>query len=120
MIADAPGLLTPELDIVIEPADAMIILAYEGEANRIHRWERKAAENDLDVLAEFVSVMDPGRRPFWDRTAGKGVVRGVQLEEFRIRRLDAYDATTRRIIRRLGRHLIDMAAHSAERSDSSR
>lgn len=114
VLADTPGLLTPELDIVIAPADAIVILAHDEEFNRIHQWERKAEECDLEVLATFVTVFGDDQQPFWDRTTGEGVVESVDIEAFRAHRLDAYGTPTLRIIRQLSQYLIDRTVQSLD------
>ncbi|UPV99832.1 hypothetical protein M0R88_15095 [Halorussus gelatinilyticus] len=38
VLADTPGKLSPELDIVAEPADAMILLVNAEKTDRIHDW----------------------------------------------------------------------------------
>jgi hypothetical protein len=114
VVADAPGRLTPELDIVMEPADAMILLASAEKADRIDDWLDRAERFDIDVGWVLTTVLADAE-PGWnaaDSSDGvrRGVVRTVERDEFEAHRIDAFDPKSAEMVRRVSADLAALAA----------
>lgn len=106
VVADAPGLLTKELNIVISPADTMIILASNEKKHEVNNWRKKAQEENMDVLATITTVLDQDKEPYWNPEAGEGLIRSVGREDYKTGNLKSYDDSSKRILRELGFSLI--------------
>lgn len=124
VVADAPGRLTEELDVVVEPADAMVVLASREKADRIEAWKARADRLDVAVRWVLVSVLDADVEPGWvtefDSAAEfewtaesdgvrEGVIRSIDRGEFEDSGLTAYDDTSSRMIRQLSTDLLESA-----------
>lgn len=124
VVADAPGRLTEELDVVVEPADAMVVLASREKADRIESWKARADRLDVAVRWVLVSVLDADVEPGWvtefdsavefEWTAEsdevrEGVIRSIDRGEFEDSGLTAYDDTSSRMIRQLSTDLLESA-----------
>lgn len=124
VVADAPGRLTAELDVVVEPADAMVVLASDERADEIEAWRARADRLDVAVRWVLVSVLHADVEPGWvtgfDSAAGfewtlesdgvrEGVVRSIDRGDFEERGLAAYDDTSARMIRQLSTDLLESA-----------
>lgn len=115
VLADSPGLITSELRTVIEPADAMILLASKEKSEKIDDWRDVARREGLHVFAELTTVLDEDLDPKWDdRNDRNGTLRSVDREDYEERRLHAFDEVTRRMVKQLGTDLLEEAA-STER-----
>lgn len=111
VLADSPGLITEELRIVIEPADTMILLASREKNEKLDDWKEVAREADLNVFAEFTTVLEGDFEPGWvDRSDRRGTLRSVDREDYEEQRLHAFDDTTRRMVKQLGTDLLKEAA----------
>lgn len=110
VVADAPGLITDELRTVVEPADAMIILASNEKRDKIEEWQELAEEQNIAVFAELTTILEEDLEIGWrDRQARKGVLQSVEREEFEERQVDALDDTTHRLIKQVGTDLLEEA-----------
>lgn len=113
VIADAPGMITEELKIVIAPADAIIILASYEKQDRIDEWKEVASDQNLDVFAEITTILEEDLEIGWrDRDARKGTLQSVEREEFIDRQIETFDDTTRRLLRQLGTDLLKEASRN--------
>ena len=111
VLADSPGLITKELRIVIEPADAMILLVSREKNEMTADWREVARKEGLDVFAELTTILDADRDPGWEeRRTRKGTLRSVDREDYETQRLDAFDETTRRMVKQLATDLLREAA----------
>jgi molybdopterin-guanine dinucleotide biosynthesis protein len=111
VVADAPGLITDELRIVLEPADAIIILANYEEQEKIADWRDIAESNDMQVFAELTSILDEDLDPGWDqRESREGIIRSIEREEFGEGDGMAFDDTTRRMIRQVATDLLKLCS----------
>jgi GTPase SAR1 family protein len=109
VVADAPGLITDELRIVLEPADAIIILANYEEQEKIADWRDVAESNDMQVFAELTSILGEDLDPGWDqRESREGIIRSIEREEFGEEEGMAFDDTTRRMIRQIATDLLKL------------
>jgi len=107
VLADAPGLITDELQTVIEPADAMIIVASREREEKIADWKNKASEMDISVFAEFTTVLEDDVGAGWlSRDERIGVLRSVSREEFEQRQINSLDDPTRRVLKQLATDLL--------------
>lgn len=115
VLADSPGLITDELRIVIEPADAMILLASKEKNEQKDDWREVAQQEGLDVFAELTTVLDEDVEPGWnDRDDRNGTLRSVDRENYESQRLRAFDDATRRMVKQLGTDLLEEAATSVD------
>lgn len=107
VIADAPGLITEELQIVIEPADAIIILANYEERERIDDWREVVESNGMEVFAELTSILEEDLDAEWEeRETREGVIRSIEREDFLEEQKAAYNDTSRRMIRQIATDLL--------------
>lgn len=108
VIADAPGLITDELRIVLEPADAIIILANYEAQDKISEWGEVAESNDMQVFAKLTSILDEDLSPGWDqRNTREGIIRSIEREEFDDGEGMGYDDTTNRMIIQVATDLLE-------------
>lgn len=107
VIADAPGLITDELQVVIKPADALIILANYEERERIDDWREVAESNGMEVFAELTSILEEDLDPEWEeRETREGIIRSIEREDFVEEQEAAYNDTSRRMIRQIATDLL--------------
>jgi len=111
VIADAPGLITDELRIVIEPADAFIILANYEERDQIEDWREVAGSNGMQVFAELTSILEEDLDPGWEeRETREGIIRSIEREDFEEEQKTAFDDTSRRMIRQIATDLLRLCS----------
>ena len=111
VIADAPGLITDELRIVIEPADAIIILANYEEREQIDDWREVAESNGIQIFAELTSILEEDLDPGWDeRETREGIIRSIEREDFEEEQKTAFDDTSRRMIRQIATDLLRLCS----------
>lgn len=125
VVADAPGRLTHELNIVIEPADAMVVLASDEKRGEIDDWRARADRLDVAVRWVIVSVLDGDAEPGWrgeldsdgevDRTrepeaVRRGTIRSISRSDYERSGPAAYDDTSSRMLRQLSTELLESAA----------
>ena len=119
VIADAPGLITDELRIVLEPADAIIILANYDEQDKMTEWEEVAEANDIEVFAELTSILDEDLAPGWaQRERREGIIRSIEREDFTHAGGMAYDDTTHRMIKQIATDLLQFSNSNQEPAPS--
>lgn len=107
VVADAPGLITDELEIVTEPADKIIILASHEKVDKIEEWKEFAESNDMIVFAELTSILEEDLDPGWDeRGEREGIIRSIEREDFEENQRTAFDDTSRRMIRQVATDLL--------------
>lgn len=124
VIADAPGRLTDQLDIVIEPADTMIVLASDENVDKIDEWKACADRLDIAVNWIIVTVLDTDIEVGWtdefdsdtefdwaceSANVQEGIIRSINRGDFKDRGLTAYDDTSSRLIRQLTADLLELA-----------
>ncbi|MFC4553299.1 MULTISPECIES: GTPase [Halorussus] len=119
VVADTPGKLTEELDIVLEPADEMILLVSAEGAEEAEAWRRQAESHGIDVRWFLTTVLDEEADLGWrddeeeseegGEQARDGVIRSVERPAFEERGIDAYDPESARAIRRVARDLVERA-----------
>jgi|GEM_PF-3292045 len=113
VLADAPGKITDQLEILVEPADAVILLASKQKEDQAEAWRSFAMEHDLEVFASLTTVLDEDIEPGWDEGGGRdkreGVLRSAEREAFEESNLNTYDDTSRRMIRQLATDLMKEA-----------
>jgi hypothetical protein len=115
VIADAPGLITDELRTVIEPADAIIILANYGDRDDIDDWKGVADSHDMSVFAELTSILEEDLNPGWEeRQTREGIIRSIEREEFSEEETSAYGDTSRRMIRQIATDLLKKCSGDLE------
>lgn len=115
VIADAPGLITEELRIVIEPADAIIILANYEERERIDDWQEVAQSNDMQVFAELTSILEEDLDPGWEEhETREGIIRSIEREDFGEEQKTAYDDTSRRMVRQIATDLLRVCSQDQD------
>lgn len=107
VIGDAPGAIDDKLELLIEPADSMIIVAQEGKLDHVPRWEEVACRLNIEVKACFRTVLDDDAEPFWDTDKGVGLLANLDSEAFESNRLHSYDPATERIIREVSLTLLE-------------
>lgn len=111
VIADAPGLITEELRIVIEPADAIIILANYEEREQIEDWREVAESNGMQVFAELTSILEEDLDSGWEeRETREGIIRSIEREDFEEEQKTAFDDTSRRMIRQIATDLLRLCS----------
>lgn len=111
VIADAPGLITDELRIVIEPADAIIILANYEEREQIDDWREVAESNGIQIFAELTSILEEDLDPGWEeRETREGIIRSIEREGFEEEQKTAFDDTSRRMIRQIATDLLRLCS----------
>jgi len=111
VIADAPGLITDELRIVIEPADAIIILANYEEREQIDDWREVAESNGIQIFAELTSILEEDLDPGWEeRETREGIIRSIEREDFEEEQKTAFDDTSRRMIRQIATDLLRLCS----------
>jgi len=109
VIADAPGCITPQLRIVIEPADAIIILANYEEREQIEDWREVAESNGMQVFAELTSILEEDLDAGWEeRGTREGIIRSIEREDFEEEQKTAFDDTSRRMIRQIATDLLKL------------
>jgi GTPase SAR1 family protein len=112
VIADAPGQLTDELDIVMEPADIMIVLASDENSEMVEKWEQRAENLDIEVIKTVITVLDSGQELGWEgEDERQGTLRSISREDFDERGAAAYDDVSSRMIRQMSRDLIESAVY---------
>jgi hypothetical protein len=104
VIADAPGQLTEQLNTLIEPADAIILLVSEDEREKMEDWRERAEEHGIDPIFEIFTVYQSGEEPYLDGQTGR--IRSVSRDEFGSHRLSAYDRKSQRYIRRISDSIV--------------
>lgn len=110
VVADSPGKLTPELDIVLEPADAMVLLVSDEKADLTEDWLERAAALDVEVGWILTTVLDGGDVGWYsERGVRRGILRTAERAAFDDRRLDAFDPESARLIRDVGEDLVERA-----------
>jgi len=115
VIADAPGLITEELRIVIEPADAIIILANYEEQERIADWREVAESNDMEVFAELTSILEEDLDPGWEeRETREGIIHSIERDDFSNEQKAAYDDPSRRMIRQISTDLLRVCSQDVD------
>lgn len=107
VLADAPGKVTPQLRTVIEPADAVILLASREKEDQLSEWREVMSDLDIDIFAELITVLNDDTGAGWsDRKKRIGVLRSIEREEYEKRQIDGYDDPTRRVLKQLGTDLL--------------
>ncbi|WP_152418480.1 hypothetical protein [Haloarcula amylolytica] len=102
VLADAPGKITDELQTVIQPADAVIVLASREKEDMVEDWKLAAKECGLDIFAELTTVLEDDIGAGWlDRQERQGVLRSIERAEFEQRQIDALEDPTRRVVKQL-------------------
>lgn len=114
VVADTPGKLTPELDIVLEPADAMVLLVSDEKVDRTEDWLDRAAALDVEVGWILTTVLDGGDVGWYageddEADVRRGIVRTAEREAFDADRLDAFDRESALMIRQVAEDLVERA-----------
>lgn len=111
VIADSPGQISDELKIVIEPADAIIILSSYENREEIEDWIDMSEKQGLDIFAQLTTVLEEDIDPGWDnRTNRKGTICSIHREDFEESGKTAYDDTTRRMIKQVATDMLKTAS----------
>lgn len=110
VVADTPGRLTPELDIVLEPADAMILLVSDEKVDLTEEWLDRAEALDVEVGWVLTTVLDGGDVGWYSEgDVRRGILRIATREEFDADGLDAFDSESARMIRQVAEDLVERA-----------
>lgn len=115
VLGDSPGLITEELRIVTEPADAMILLVSREKSEKIGEWRRFARKQGIQLYAEFVTVISDEFDAQWlDRDSRQGIIESVGRGEFSGQGVESLDSTSRRILKQLAVDLLESADEFVE------
>lgn len=112
VIADAPGKLTEQLDIVMEPADRMVILVSDEKSEKLTEWRDRANELDISVDYEITSFIDDDADIQLEDRAGDtmtGTIKSASRDDFNAKGTHAYDDKSRRVIRYIATQLVQKA-----------
>lgn len=110
VLADTPGLIDDKTEILVEPADAMILVVSDERLDDAAEWRAFAAENDLELCFELTTILGGDETVGWtDRDAGEAVVRSVHNADFESDETAAYDDKTRRILKTVAKDLLSMS-----------
>lgn len=112
VLADAPGQLTEQLNIVAEPADSMVILVSDEKSDKLEDWQDRAQELDISVDCEVTSFLDDDAEV--QLTRGEdgtivGSIKSVSRDDFDVEGTHAYDDDSSNVIRYVVTDLIKEA-----------
>lgn len=112
VIADAPGKLTDQLDIVIEPADRIVILVSDEKSEKLREWRDRAAELDISVDYEITSFLDDDAEvqlTEQEKNTMVGSIKSASRDEFAAQGTHAYDDESSNVIRYIAAQLMQQA-----------
>ena len=111
VLGDAPGQITDELRIVIEPADSMIIISSYENQDKVPRWRDVAEEMEFEIFAELITILNEDVDIGWrNQDKREAVLQSVERESYQDRQIESIDDTTHRLIRQLGTDLLERAS----------
>jgi len=112
VIADAPGKLTDQLDIVMEPADRMVILVSNEKSEKLEEWRDRASELDISVDYEITSFLDSDVEvQLIEQENGTvaGTIKSASRDDFAAEGTHAYDDESSNVIRYIAAQLMQQA-----------
>ncbi len=112
VIADAPGKLTEQFDIVVEPADSAVILISNKKSDHLTKWRERIKGMNIAIDAELTSFLNADKSvELTKRSDGTlvGTVRSISRDEFQTRGTHAYDDSSRQVIRAVAKTLLTKA-----------
>jgi hypothetical protein len=116
VIADLPGIVDELTEIVVDPADTIVLVVSDEQRGQIGDWYDLAERTETELFADLTTVLDGETEPRWeDRESRRGVLRSIHNEEFDENGTDSYDDTTRRILKQLSVELLEEAENGERR-----
>lgn len=113
VIADAPGKLTEQLDIVIGPADEMVLLISDEKSEKGPEWRERASDHDIGVRCHITTFLDSENTEVTlseEEGELKGSITSVSRDDFDAEGTHAFDDGSRRVIRIVATRLMKQAS----------
>jgi hypothetical protein len=110
LLADAPGQITDELRILLQPADRIILIINNTKTEEIDKWESVADDLDIDVMFTLISLpsLSAGAVGWEDEdiSTQRGKICSISRSDVDSQVMPCYDPTTKRMIRQIAKKIL--------------